>query len=166
MMPEPLRVHRHTSLLPPLHNELVDPRRRQRSPPARAQPQVRPSRQRMINPHAQVPIQALGGLGGERDDPGLATLAKDLDLPPVQVQVTARSCISAVGVESWPRCCYLFFSAWRNSRQTYSRTASAGRCAGVAGSAIFLPEISLYRVPMRSLEMAMARVPGSGAQSL
>ena len=48
----------------------------------------------------------------------------------------------------------------------FSRTESAGRCAGVAGSAIFLPEISLYGVPMRSLKMAMAPVPGSGAQSL
>jgi hypothetical protein len=37
----------------------------------------------------QVPVKAPGGLEADRDDPGLAALAEDPDLPAMQVHVAA-----------------------------------------------------------------------------
>ncbi len=88
-MPEPVRVHIHPALAAPAGDHLVNAVGGQWPPVSGVQPQLRPPRLRVPGPGADVPVQGAGGLIADPDDPGLAALAVDGDLPVPQVRVTA-----------------------------------------------------------------------------
>src|ERR1035441_5494176 len=88
VVPEPVRAGVHAALLAAAGGHLVDAGGGQRLPVAHAQPQLRPPRLRVPGPGADVPVQAPGRLGTDPDDPVLAALAADGDLPLPQIDVT------------------------------------------------------------------------------
>jgi hypothetical protein len=87
VVPEPVRVGVHCALAAAAGDHLVDAGGGQRLPVVHAQPQLRPPGLRVPGAGAQVPVQAEGGLVADLDDPGLAALAADGDLPLPQVDV-------------------------------------------------------------------------------
>jgi hypothetical protein len=89
VVPEPVRVGVHAALASAAGDHLVDAGGGQRLPAAGPEPQLRLVRLRMAGAGADVAVQAPGGLVADPDDPVLATLAADGDLPPPQIDVTA-----------------------------------------------------------------------------
>src|ERR1035441_6406810 len=88
-MPEPVRVDVHAALPAAAGGYRVDTGGGQRLPVACAQPQLRPPGLRVPGPGAEIPVQAPGSLVADPDDPVLAALAADGDLPLPQVDVAA-----------------------------------------------------------------------------
>src|ERR1039457_1235377 len=89
MVPEPVRVDVHAALLAASGGHLVDAGRGERLPVARAQPQLRPPRLPVPGAGTEVPVQAPGSLVTDPDDPVLAALAADRNLPLPQINVAA-----------------------------------------------------------------------------
>src|SRR5215467_2284147 len=96
MMPEPVRVHAHPALPAAADDHLVDPVRRHRPPVIDAQPQLRAPGLRMPGPGAQVPVEGARGLVADLDDPCLAVLAPDGDLPLPQIEIATLRILSVV----------------------------------------------------------------------
>jgi hypothetical protein len=91
VVPEPVRVGVHAALAAAAGDHLVDAGGGQRLPVAGAEPQLRPPGLRVPGPGAEVPVQAPGCQVADPDDPDdpvLAGLAADGDLPPPQIAVT------------------------------------------------------------------------------
>ena len=86
----------HAALAAPAGDHLVDPAGRQRPPVVYPQPQLRPVRQRVPGADPQVAVQAAGGVVADLDDPGLAALAANGDLPLLQVDVAASLVVGVV----------------------------------------------------------------------
>ena len=89
VVPEPVRVGVHAALASAAGDHLVDAGGGQRLPVARAQPQLRPPRLPVPGAGAEVPVQAPRRLVAYLDDPVLAALAADGDLPLPQIDVAA-----------------------------------------------------------------------------
>jgi hypothetical protein len=89
VVPEPVRERVHADLAAAADNHLVDAGGGQRLPVAHAQPQLGPLGVGMPGAGAEVPVQAAGGLVADLDDPVLAALAVDDELPLPQVEITA-----------------------------------------------------------------------------
>jgi hypothetical protein len=89
VVPEPVRVGVHAALAAAAGDQLVDACGGQRPPAADSEPQLRPVSLRVPGTGTEVPVQAPGGLVADPDDPVLAALAADGDLPLLQVDVTA-----------------------------------------------------------------------------
>jgi hypothetical protein len=89
MVPEPVWVQVDSALPAAAGDHLVDAGGGQRLPVAGSQPQLRPPGLRVPGAGAQVPVQAPRGPVADPDDPVLAALAADSDLPLPQVDVTA-----------------------------------------------------------------------------
>ena len=87
VVPEPVREGVHAALPAAAGDHLVDAGGGQRFPVVHAQPQLGPPGLPVPGSGAQVPVQAEGGLVADLDDPGLAALAADGDLPLPQVDV-------------------------------------------------------------------------------
>ena len=87
VVPEPVREGVHTALAAAAGDQLVDPGGGQRLPVAGPELQLGPPGLRVPGAGADVPVQAPGGLVADPDDPGLAALAADGDLPLPQVDV-------------------------------------------------------------------------------
>ena len=88
-MPEPVREGVHAGLAAAAGGHLVDAGGGQRFPVAGSEPQLGPPGLGVAGAGAQVPVQAPGGLVADLDDPVLAALAADRELPLPQVDVTA-----------------------------------------------------------------------------
>jgi hypothetical protein len=71
-------------------DHLVDPGGGQRLPVACSEPQLVPPGLGVAGAGAQVPVQAAGGLVADLDDPVLAALAADGDLPLPQAMSLRR----------------------------------------------------------------------------
>jgi hypothetical protein len=89
MMPEPMRADRDSALAAAPGGHLAAAVGGQRPPVVNSQPQLRPVRLGVPGPDAQVAVNAAGGLMADPDDPRLAALAANHDLPVLQVNVTA-----------------------------------------------------------------------------
>src|ERR1039457_969451 len=89
VVPEPVRVYPHASLVTAALDHLVDPVAGQRPPAAGPEPQ--PQAVRLLVPGAdrEVAVDPAGGFRIDPDRPVPAALAADMNLPAVQVQVAA-----------------------------------------------------------------------------
>jgi hypothetical protein len=96
MMTEPVRMNGHPALAATPHNHLVDAVRRHRAPVVDPRPQLRPVRLGVPCPDPDVAVEGDGGLVADPDDPRLAALAPDGDLPLPQVNVTVLRIVRVV----------------------------------------------------------------------
>src|SRR5271157_1792791 len=96
VVPEPVRVHVDAALAAAPDDDLVDPAGCHGPPVADPEPQLRPVRLGVPGADAEVPVEAAGGVEADLDDPGLAALAVDGDLPVPQVHVAAPRVVSVV----------------------------------------------------------------------
>jgi hypothetical protein len=103
VVPEPVRVQVDSASPAAAGGHLVDAGGGQRLPVVYSQPQLRPPGLRVPGAGAQVPVQAPGGLVADPDDPVLAALAEDGDLPLPQVDVNAPQAGQLGQPDSFPR---------------------------------------------------------------
>ena len=80
MVTEPMRIHRDAALAAAPDHHLVDPVGRHRRP-VHSEPEFRPVRLGVPRSDPEVAVDAAGGLMADPDDPRLAALAADGDLP-------------------------------------------------------------------------------------
>src|SRR5258708_30368147 len=81
MVAEPMRTDRDPALAAAPGNHLVNAVGGHRRPVIHSQPQLRPVRLLMPGADPDIPVETAGGIMADPDDPRLAALATDCDLP-------------------------------------------------------------------------------------